>query len=115
MQAFAAGGKQTYYGIVTFDPLTNTFVPVAIDLNSAEQVYLVLYGTGWRARSALSAVTVTVGGTPASINFAGAVPGFVGLDQLNIQLPRSLIGRGDANVVVTVDGKVANTVTVKIK
>ncbi len=38
---------------------------------------------------------------------------FVGVDQLNIgPLPRSLAGRGTVDVIVTVDGKQANTLQV---
>jgi len=39
----------------------------------------------------------------------------VGLDQVNVLIPRSLIGRGEVDVVLTVDGKPANTVRVAIK
>ena len=39
----------------------------------------------------------------------------VGLDQFNIgPLSRSLIGRGEVEIVVTIDGKVTNTVVVSI-
>jgi uncharacterized protein (TIGR03437 family) len=38
-----------------------------------------------------------------------------GLDQVNVQLPRSLAGRGDVDVVLTVDGKIAIMVRVNIK
>jgi uncharacterized protein (TIGR03437 family) len=51
----------------------------------------------------------------AEVLFAGAAPGFVGLDQSNVRLPRSLAGRGEVDVVMTVDGKAANTVKVVIK
>ena len=46
--------------------------------------------------------------------YAGPQSQFVGLDQVNVLLGRSLIGRGQVNVVLTVDGKVANTVTITI-
>ena len=38
-----------------------------------------------------------------------------GLDQVNLRVPRSLIGRGEVDVVLTVDGKIANTLRVNIK
>lgn len=44
-----------------------------------------------------------------------AAPGFIGLDQANILLPRTLIGKGLINLTMTVDGKVSNTVQIKIK
>lgn len=61
-------------------------------------------------------MTATIGGTPVMVGFAGAQGGFVGLDQLNLgPLPRSLAGRGEVDVVITVDGKVANTVKINIE
>jgi uncharacterized protein (TIGR03437 family) len=41
---------------------------------------------------------------------------FDGLDQLNVgPLPRSLAGKGEVDIVVTIDGKQANVVTVAIQ
>ena len=74
-----------------------------------------MYGTGFRFRTALSNATTTIGGIAAETLYAGAVPGFIGLDQANIRLPRSLAGRGLADVVLNVDGKNANAVTVQVK
>jgi uncharacterized protein (TIGR03437 family) len=92
-------------------------VTAPIDLEPAgDQVYLIVYGTGIRNRSSLNNVMVTIGGVPVSVLYAGDTPGFVGLDQVNIgPLPRVLIGRGMADVVLAVDGKVANTVKITMK
>jgi uncharacterized protein (TIGR03437 family) len=99
-----------------FDPTAGRFVAVPIDLGpEADQVILVLFGTGIRFRSMLSAVTVRVGGIDAQVVFAGDQGGFAGLDQVNARLSRSLIGRGNVDVVLTVDGKMANTIQVNIK
>jgi uncharacterized protein (TIGR03437 family) len=38
-----------------------------------------------------------------------------GLDQVNVAVPRTLIGRGEVDIVLAVDGKAANTVRVNIK
>lgn len=90
-------------------------VPVPIDLGPAtDQLILVLFGTGFRQRSALTAVSATIGGTNAEVQFAGAQGDLAGLDQANIFIPRSLAGRGLVNVVLTVDGKPANTVQLNI-
>jgi virginiamycin B lyase len=90
--------------------------PIAIDVsNPADQVFLSLYGTGIRGASGLAAVSVTVGGVPVDVLFAGAQPQFPGLDQVNVKLSPALAGKGDAAVKVTVDGHVSNTVTIRIR
>ena len=78
-----------------------------------ELLFLILYGTGIRYRTGLAGVSVTIGATPCPVAYAGAQGFFVGEDQVNIgPLPRSLQGRGPVDVVLTVDGKVANTLQV---
>lgn len=51
----------------------------------------------------------------ALVAFAGAAPHFIGLDQLNCTLPRSLAGRGVVDVRIKVEGKAANLVKLNIK
>ena len=96
-----------------FNPATGAAVPV--DLGPAgDQVYLLLFGTGIRGFQ--TAVTVTVGAAATPV--LGAVPQgqFAGLDQVNIgPLPRTLAGRGAVDIIITADGKPANTVTVNIR
>jgi uncharacterized protein (TIGR03437 family) len=109
-------GTQVYEPVAQFDASQNRFVHIPIDLGQAsEQVFLILHGTGFRHRSSLSAVNATIGGSNADVLYAGLVDGFIGLDQSNIRIPRSLAGRGVVDVLLTVDGKPANTVTVQIK
>ncbi|MBS1788550.1 MAG: hypothetical protein JST85_12550 [Acidobacteria bacterium] len=87
-----------------------------IDLGPASDIVLLIpYGTGLRGFSDLANVKATIGGVNAPIFFAGPAPGFVGLDQVNMLIDRSLIGKGTVDVVLTVDGKIANTVTITIK
>ena len=81
---------------------------------TAKPNFLVLYGTGLRRRSSMTNVRVMIGGVQAEVSFLGAHSRLVGVDQLNIKLPESLRGRGNVDVVVTIDGKVANTVTINI-
>lgn len=90
-------------------------VPRPIDLTSADEVFVELYGTGIRNHSGLANVIVTVGGEAVPVTFASAQPNFVGLDQVNIKLPRSLTGRGEVDVMLTVDGKTANPVRINIR
>ncbi|MEO6725984.1 MAG: hypothetical protein ABIP14_11880, partial [Blastocatellia bacterium] len=109
-------GAQSNEPINRFDAGLNKYIPVSVDLNVAgNQVFLVLFGTGIRFRSALSGVTATIGGVPVPVQYAGPQGTFVGLDQLNIGLPASLTGRGEVDLVLTVDGKPSNTVRVNIK
>ena len=111
-----ANGSRSTVPVAAFDQTQNQFVPVPIDLGTAaDQVFLAAFGTGFRFRSALTAVTATIGGTPAEVSFAGAQGDFVGLDQANIRIPFSLAGRGEVDVVLTVDGAQANTVRINIK
>jgi len=60
-------------------------------------------------------VAAKIGGVDCQAPYAGAQGGFTGLDQINVRLPRSLIGRGEVDVALTVDGQAANTVKVQIK
>ncbi len=109
-------GTQVYEPVAQFDASQNRFVPVPIDPGAAsDQIFLILYGTGFRHRSSLSATRATIGGTNADVLYAGLVDGFVGLDQSNIRIPRSLAGRGVVDVLLTIDGKPANAVTVHVK
>lgn len=99
-----------------WQPGPNGPVPVPIDLGvESDQVFLVLFGTGMRFRNNLPAVNVAIGGTASEVIYAGEAPGYVGLDQCNVRIPRSLIGRGAVDVVMTVENKPANTVTVTVK
>lgn len=108
-------GSQTFEAATRLDTATNRFVSVPIDLGAAsDQVFAILFGTGLRNRSSLAGVTAQIGGTSAQVQSAGAQGG-AGVDQINVLLPRTLIGRGEVDIVLTVDGKTANTVRVNIK
>jgi len=111
----AASGAQSPLNVYRCGTAQGSCAPVPIDLGVAtDQVVLELFGTGIRGRSALPAVTATIGGQAADVQYAGPQGGFMGLDQVNIGVPRSLAGRGAVDVVLTVDGKTANTVTVRV-
>ena len=98
---------------LTFDRDTRVSIP--IDLGAeGDQVFLLLFGTGIRGFTA--EVGSEVGGE--SVPVLGALPQgqFVGLDQVNLgPLPRTLSGRGEVDVTLTVDGLPANVVTVNIQ
>jgi uncharacterized protein (TIGR03437 family) len=73
-----------------------------------------LFGTGIRGVSSLSGVRVAIGGIDVPALSAGAQMQYAGLDQVNVELPASLRGRGDVNVALVVDGKPANIVTIRV-
>jgi uncharacterized protein (TIGR03437 family) len=111
---------------------------VPIDLGpETDQVYLVLFGTGWRFRNALAQAGELVGTrlsfvltgnvaisqvglvgdeiTYVRASFAGAQGDFAGLDQMNVRLPRSLAGHM-FNMFIAVDDQytgVANGLSFK--
>lgn len=88
-------------------------VAAPFDLSTAPGgAVLVLYGTGLRNNSGLSSVTVTIGGVPATAVYAGPQNQYPGLDQINVQVPAGLAGKGEVDVVVVVNGRAANTVRV---
>ena len=111
----SAGGQVTYEQVWRYDP-AGSIVTQSIDLGSqTDQLFLVLYGTGFRSRSSLGGVSVRVGGLPAEVLFAGGLQHYIGLDQCNIRLDRQLIGRGGVEIELIVDGQSANKVSVTIK
>jgi uncharacterized protein (TIGR03437 family) len=111
-----ADGSQVTEPIARFDPAQNQFVAIPIDLGDAsQQVFLALFGTGFRFVSPASAATATIGGLNAPVTFAGAQGQLVGVDQANLNIPRSLAGRGEVDVVLMIEGQAANTVRVNMK
>lgn len=110
-----ANNFQSYETVATFDAIQNKFVSRPLELNPAtDQVYLLLFGTGIKFCSSLAAVSAKIGGVDAQVLYAGAQGGFAGLDQINVRIPPSLVGRGEVDVVLTVDGQTSNTVRVNI-
>ncbi len=101
--------------VPVFQCTGDTCVAVPIDLGVDAPVYLTLYGTGIRGRSALANVSVTIGGVAVPAQYAGLTPNFTGLDQVNVPLPLSLRGKGLVNVTVTVDGLMSNAVMIDIQ
>jgi uncharacterized protein (TIGR03437 family) len=115
VQRVRADNSQSFEPVAQFNAGQNQFTALPIDLGPAtDQVFLVLFGTGIRFRSSLAAVTARIDGAEAEVLFAGAQPDFIGLDQVNVRLSRSLIGRGEVEVVLTVDGQISNVVRIHI-
>lgn len=97
--------------VVEFDAALNKLVAKPIDLGPETDVlFLSLFGTGVRYRSGLNNVSATIGGVETQVVYAGPQNDYVGLDQINLRLPRVLTGRGEVDLVLTVDSIAANTV-----
>jgi uncharacterized protein (TIGR03437 family) len=47
--------------------------------------------------------------------YAGAVAAYAGLDQVNISIPKSLAGTGDARVYLVADGVASNVATLNVQ
>jgi uncharacterized protein (TIGR03437 family) len=111
----SAGGAQT--PVAVFQCVgASTCSASPIDLGSAgDSVFVTLFGTGLRKNSGLANVHATIGEVDAPVAFAGAQGEFAGLDQINVQIPGSVRGRGDVPVVLTIEGQTTNTVTINVR
>lgn len=116
VQRVRADNSQSIEPVARFDAATNRFVTMPIALGAeTDRVYLVLFGTGLRNRTAVTNVRAFVGEVEATVTDALAQPEYAGLDQVNVLLPRSLAGRGEVDVTLVVDGRTANKVRVQIQ
>ena len=101
--------------VPVFQCAGSSCVSVPIVLGVDTPVYVSFFGTGIRNRSSLANVAMTINGIGVPVLYAGPAPGFTGLDQVNAGLVLSLRGSGESNVVLTVDGQAANTVTINVQ
>lgn len=101
-------GTIRYEPIVQLSP-EGRMVPVPLDLGGAgETCYLVLFGTGWRQVDGPGNVSARIGATEVPVLFVGPQESFVGLDQLNLALPRELANRGSVRLILKADGLLSN-------
>jgi len=116
IQRVKADGDSVYELISRFDATTNRHVETPIDLGpETDRVFLSLLGTGLRNRDPAKGITAKIGDTPVEVLYAGLQPTLPGVDQINLALPRSLLGRGKSNVNIAVEGESTNTVQINIK
>jgi len=57
----------------------------------------------------------TVGGVPATVQFSGLTPGFVGLYQVNVLVPAQVAGTPEVPVILSIGDVQANVVTIAVK
>jgi uncharacterized protein (TIGR03437 family) len=84
--------------------------PISLDA-AGGAVYLTLYASGVRGAKD---VQVYVAGQSVPVPYAGAQGQYQGLDQINITLPATLTGTGEASVYVVADGKTSNMATLTL-
>lgn len=108
-------GTQAPQNVFRCDAAAGSCTAAPLDLGSGvDQLYISLYGTGMR--NFTQKVTAAIGGV--NVNVAGPVAQgqYFGLDQVNLgPVPRSLASKGEQDVILTVDGKQANSVTVAFR
>ena len=97
--------------------------------SNGDSLFLIVYGTGLRnapnsdgnaANGVAESVQVTIGGINAPVLYAAAAPGFVGLDQVNVQIPAGVVAGPSVPVVMKVNNgqgvmAQANAVTLNIQ
>ncbi len=107
----SATGTQTSVPVYSF-ATDGSFVASPINV-TAGQVYLTIYGTGLQA-AGTAGVQAKVNGVTATVLYAGP-SSYAGVDQVNLQLPSSLAGKGNVNILLTAGGIQANAAQVTIQ
>ena len=110
------------------DGINYQSAPYSLTINGQPN-YISLFGTGFRGAAVANpddengvaeVVTATIGGVPARVLYAGAQGYFVGVDQINLELPVALASRmnpgvNQFEVVISVNGIEANRVMVSLQ
>jgi uncharacterized protein (TIGR03437 family) len=111
-----ADSSLSYEPIAQYQAEQSRFTHVPIDMGEAtDQIFLVLYGTGIRFNSGVNSILATVGGLSGEVFYAGPAPGFAGVDQINLRLPRQLVGRGEVTLTLTASARESNTVSIIVR
>ncbi len=89
------------------------FLVLTDDSGNDVRTRLLVYATGLRHAGTVTAVAQDSSGNAYTMNveYAGAAPGFFGLDQVNVLLPPDVDGAGTVSLALSADGIYANQVT----
>ncbi len=111
-----ADGSQIYEPVAQFDQAQQKFVTAPIDMRQeTDQIFLLLFGTGISNISSLTGVSTKLAHFDTPVLYAGSQGGYAGLDQINLPISRNLVGYGEIDVSVTVDGKTSNLVKISLR
>ena len=100
-----------------------TLVTADNPLNAGDTVALYATGLGLTASGsgadnglevAVQQPTVTVDGVNCPVTFAGAAPGYIGLDQINCTIPTGIAANASAPVVIISGTMASNTATLAV-
>jgi len=110
-----SNGNQFVEDVYDIDP-TGAVVARPITISNGDQVYLIAYGTGFRA-AGTGGVAVTIGADSPPVLYAGPQGVAVGVDQFNILIPPDLAAGAPQSVpiVLIASGQTANTVNVTVE
>jgi uncharacterized protein (TIGR03437 family) len=114
LRVLAGSGAQVYEPVATFNPQTQRYDPLCIDLGGpAGSVYLVVYGTGFRRATN---ITARLGGVALPVLAVVPQGDYAGLDQINLgPIPATLVGAGPLDLTLTFDNQPANKVQICIR
>lgn len=107
---FTVNGQGTGAGAI-LHPDNFRLVSESEPARPGEFVSIFCTGPGF---SSTLAPTVTIGGLQATVSFAGPAPGFVGLQQVNVQAPANAPKGSAVPLVLTIGGVASNTVTIAV-
>ena len=102
------------------DALRNSYAPFDARQANGSPNILAVFGSGLGVDATdvdgnvASGMTATFNGTPGNVLYAGRAPGFVGLNQFNIQLPAHL-SAGTYTLVIARNGIPSGPVTVTVR
>ena len=80
---------------------------------AGDRIFLVLYLTGVR-RAAAGATKVIIAANELNPTFVGESPDYIGLDQINVELPRYLGGRGGVSLQVKAADRTSNLTEIQM-
>ncbi|MGD0619505.1 MAG: FG-GAP-like repeat-containing protein [Bryobacteraceae bacterium] len=108
----SSGGTDT--NEYPYQVVNGAIVAKALNLSGCAKTVLQIYATGMDQATA-SGVTAAIGGTAATVESAGPEGSWPGLDQIDVDIPASLAGRGRVPLTLSAGGMTSNTAYVNIQ